>query len=86
MEKRIAKKSYESKAEGGLTVQTPLMMKSEDGIRDSPEWLEFRRVLFRSSLGTAENRKHEVERNMEAEFREAVGKHDFEKIITRVLF
>lgn len=32
MEKRIAKKSYESKAEGGLTVQTPLMMKSEDGI------------------------------------------------------
>ena len=30
--KRIAKKSYESKAEGGLTVQTPLMMKSEDGI------------------------------------------------------
>ena len=32
MEKRIAKKSYESKAEGGLTVQTPLMMKSKDGI------------------------------------------------------
>ena len=32
------------------------------------------------SLGTAENQKHEVERNMEAEFREAVGKHDFEKI------
>ena len=32
MEKRIAKKSHESKAEGGLTVQTPLMMKSEDGI------------------------------------------------------
>lgn len=32
MEKRIAKKSYESKAEGGLTVQTPLMMKSENGI------------------------------------------------------
>lgn len=32
MERRIAKKSYESKAEGGLTVQTPLMMKSEDGI------------------------------------------------------
>ena len=32
------------------------------------------------SLETAENQKHEVERNMEAEFREAVGKHDFEKI------
>ena len=32
MERRIAKKSYESKAEGGLTVQTPLMLKSEDGI------------------------------------------------------
>lgn len=32
MERRIAKKSYESKAEGGLTVQTPLMLKSEDGV------------------------------------------------------
>ena len=32
MERRIARKSYESKAEGGLTVQTPLMLKSEDGV------------------------------------------------------
>lgn len=32
MEKKISKKPYETKAEGGLTVQTPLMMKTSDGI------------------------------------------------------
>lgn len=31
-------------------------------------------------LETTENPKHETKRNMEAEFKEAVGKHDFEKI------
>lgn len=32
MKKNIAKKSYESKAGNGLTVQTPLMIKSADGL------------------------------------------------------
>ncbi|MGL5894462.1 MAG: glycoside hydrolase family 97 protein [Bacteroidales bacterium] len=32
MEKRLVKKGYESKAQGGLTVQTPLMVKSEQGL------------------------------------------------------
>ncbi len=32
MQKNLRKKGYESKAEGGLTVQTPLMLKSSDGL------------------------------------------------------
>ncbi len=32
MERRLEKKGYETKAEGGLTVQTPLMLKSADGL------------------------------------------------------
>ncbi|MGL4994435.1 MAG: glycoside hydrolase family 97 protein [Bacteroidales bacterium] len=32
MDKRLVKKGYESRAEGGVTVQTPLMIKSQDGL------------------------------------------------------
>ena len=32
MERRLAKKDYETRAEGGLSVQTPLMLKSDDGL------------------------------------------------------
>lgn len=32
MQKNLQKKSYESKAEGGLTVQTPFMLKTADGL------------------------------------------------------
>lgn len=32
MERRLAKKTYETKAEGDLSVQTPLMLKTDDGL------------------------------------------------------
>ena len=32
MERRLAKKDYETKAEGGLSVQTPLMLKTDEGL------------------------------------------------------
>ena len=32
----------------GALPYSPPFFQAEDGIRDSPEWLEFRRVLFRS--------------------------------------